>query len=68
MSWLKYSSAAPFDPLAEKRPPLENEGGRGGERGGKRGEQGDSDNMHTHTQILPGQKTLLKAQLTFTSG
>lgn len=37
MSWLKYSSAAPFDPLAEKHPLLDNEGG--GERRGEREEE-----------------------------
>ena len=64
MSWLKYSSVAPFDPLAEKHPLLGNKSG--GEREGR--EEGDSDNMHTQKYFLAGQKTLLKAQLTFTSG
>ena len=35
MSWLKYSSAAPFDPLAEKHPLLDNEGEGEGEGEGK---------------------------------
>ena len=48
MSWLKYSSAAPFDPLAEKHPLLDNEGE--GEEGGREGSRGIVITFtHTHT-------------------
>ena len=53
MSWLKYSSAAPFDPLAEKHPLLDNEGGGGREEGGEGGREGSRGIVitftHTHT-------------------
>ena len=53
MSWLKYSSAAPFDPLAEKHPLLDNEGE--GEEGGREGSRGiviTFTHTHTHKYFL----------------
>lgn len=44
MSWLRYSSAAPFGLLAEKHPPLDKERESGGERGkGKGGRVGKKE-------------------------